>query len=57
MTLAVTTDDLRPWQSPARKFALLHEKTFASVGSWDQIATTRHPAARELLAEALDENF
>jgi ABC-type transporter Mla maintaining outer membrane lipid asymmetry ATPase subunit MlaF len=57
MTLVVTTDDLRPWQSAARKFALLHEKTFASVGSWDELATTRHPAARELLAEALDENF
>jgi ABC-type transporter Mla maintaining outer membrane lipid asymmetry ATPase subunit MlaF len=57
MTLVMTADDLRPWQSPVRKFALLHEKTFVSVGSWDEIAATRHPAARELLAEALDENF
>jgi hypothetical protein len=57
MTLAVTTDDLRPWQSPARKFALLHEKTFAPVGSWDVIATKQHPAVTELLEEAIEYDF
>ncbi len=56
MTLVVTTDDLRPWQSPDRQFALLHEKTFFSLGSGQNLATHGHPALRDLLAEALESN-
>ncbi len=56
MTLVVTTDDLRPWQSPGRNFALLHEKTFLTLGSWSELAAREHPALRELLAETLENN-
>lgn len=56
MTLVVTTDDLRLWESPARKFALLHEKAFVCLGSWGEIATNKHPAVSELLAETIETN-
>jgi ABC-type transporter Mla maintaining outer membrane lipid asymmetry ATPase subunit MlaF len=57
LTMVVTTDDLRPWESPARKFALLHEKTFVCLGSWGETTTNHHPAVRELLADAADTNY
>jgi ABC-type transporter Mla maintaining outer membrane lipid asymmetry ATPase subunit MlaF len=57
MTLVVTTDDLRLWESPARKFALLHEKTFARLGSWGEIVKNKHPAVRELLAETIETKY
>jgi ABC-type transporter Mla maintaining outer membrane lipid asymmetry ATPase subunit MlaF len=57
MTLVATTDDLRSWESPARKFAFLHEKTFVRLGSWDEIVTNKHPAVRELLAETMETNY
>jgi len=57
MTLVVATDDLRPWQSPARKLAVLHEETFVSLGSWEDTATNHHPAVRELLAEVIETNY
>jgi len=56
MTVVVTTDDLRPWQSPDYQFALLHEKTFFPIGSGQNLAAHRHPALRELLAEAVESN-
>jgi phospholipid/cholesterol/gamma-HCH transport system ATP-binding protein len=54
MTLAVTTDDLRPWQNARRKFALLHEKKFIPLGSWTEIENTGHAAVKELMAEAVE---
>jgi len=56
MTVVVTTDDLRPWQSPDRHFALLHEKTFVPLGPGQDLASHRHPALAELMAEVLDNN-
>ncbi len=34
VTLVVTADDLRPWQGPRRKYALLHDKKFILLGAW-----------------------
>lgn len=34
MTIVVTTDDLRAWQNPQRKFAALHEGKFTTLGAW-----------------------
>jgi ABC-type transporter Mla maintaining outer membrane lipid asymmetry ATPase subunit MlaF len=56
MTVVVTTDDLRPWQSPDRHFALLHEKTLVPLGAGQNLASHRHPALAELLAEAVENN-
>jgi ABC-type transporter Mla maintaining outer membrane lipid asymmetry ATPase subunit MlaF len=51
MTLAVTTDDLRPWQNERRKFAVLHDKNFVPLGRWTEIENTDHPTVKELMAE------
>src|SRR5271169_3743374 len=37
MTIAVTADDLRPWQNARRKFALLRDKKFIPLGSWNEV--------------------
>jgi len=51
MTLVATTDDLRPWRDAKKKFAVLHEKSFAVVGFWDDLALAPSHAVKELLAE------
>ena len=51
MTIVVATDDLRAWQHPQRRFAVLDEKTFTVVGAWEDVKSTRNPAVKELLAE------
>lgn len=50
MTLVATTDDLRPWQGAQRKFALLHDKQFFPLGSWNDVASAGDPVVKELLA-------
>ena len=50
MTIVVTADDLRPWQSACRKFALLRDKQFIPLGSWNEIETANDPIVKELLA-------
>jgi ABC-type transporter Mla maintaining outer membrane lipid asymmetry ATPase subunit MlaF len=54
MTIAVTTDDLRPWQNPQRKFALLHDKKFIPLGSWNEVEAAGDPVVKELLATQLE---
>jgi ABC-type transporter Mla maintaining outer membrane lipid asymmetry ATPase subunit MlaF len=54
MTLIATTDDLRPWQSAQRKFALLRDKQFFPLGSWDDVASASDPIVKELLAVPLE---
>jgi len=54
MTMVVTTDDLRPWRSANRKFALLRDKKFFSLGSWDGVASSSDPMVKELLAAPLE---
>ena len=51
MTIIATTDDLRPWRNPLRKFAVLDEKTFSALGLWSEVATSPNQAVKELLAE------
>jgi ABC-type transporter Mla maintaining outer membrane lipid asymmetry ATPase subunit MlaF len=50
VTVVVTADDLRPWQHARRKFALLHEKKFISLGGWNEVETADHSVVKELLA-------
>jgi phospholipid/cholesterol/gamma-HCH transport system ATP-binding protein len=50
MTLVASTDDLRPWQGARRKFALLQDKKFSHLGSWDDVASASDPVVKELLA-------
>jgi len=54
MTIAVTADDLRPWQGARRKFALLHEKKFTTLGAWNDVETANHSAVKELLAAPVE---
>jgi len=51
MTLVVTTNDLRTWRHPLRKFAVLDDQAFSTLGLWEELAAARHPAVKELLAE------
>jgi ABC-type transporter Mla maintaining outer membrane lipid asymmetry ATPase subunit MlaF len=50
VTIAATTDDLRPWKNARRKFALLHEKKFIPLGFWNEVETADDAAVKELLA-------
>jgi ABC-type transporter Mla maintaining outer membrane lipid asymmetry ATPase subunit MlaF len=50
MTLVVTADDLRPWQGARRRFALLRDKKFIPLGSWNEVETANDPIVKELLA-------
>jgi len=54
MTLVATTDDLRPWQGARRKFALLHDKKFSPLGSWNEVESAKDPVVKELLAVPLE---
>ena len=52
LTLAVTTDDLRPWQNAQRQFALLRDKQFIPLGNWNTVAAAADPVVKELLTVA-----
>jgi ABC-type transporter Mla maintaining outer membrane lipid asymmetry ATPase subunit MlaF len=54
MTIVATTDDLRTWRDAKKKFAVLHEKSFSVVGSWDEVAAAQSHAVKELLAEVVE---
>jgi ABC-type sulfate/molybdate transport systems ATPase subunit len=54
MTMVATADDLRPWQNARRKFALLRDKKFIPLGSWNEIETANDPIVKELLAVQLE---
>ena len=51
MTLVVTTSELRVWQNPRRKFAVVDEKNFTVLGSSDAMEYEKHSTVKELLAE------
>jgi phospholipid/cholesterol/gamma-HCH transport system ATP-binding protein len=57
MTLVVTTDDLRAWRHPQRKFAALHEGNFSVLGAWDGAEFERHRAVKDLLSAPLETNI
>ena len=54
MTIVVTADDLRHWQSARRKFALLRDKKFISLGAWNDVETANDAVVKELLAVQLE---
>lgn len=54
MTIVATTDDLRFWAQPDRKFAVLDEIKFSALGRWDDVKNAGHRAVKELLAEPLE---
>lgn len=54
MTVIATTDDLRPWRSGNRKFALVRDKKFFSLGSWNEVESADDPVVKELLAVPLE---
>ena len=56
MTLVVTTDELRAWQHPQRKFAALHEGNFSVLGAWDGEKFARNHAVKDLLSAPLEFN-
>ena len=57
MTVIVTTDDLRAWQHPQRKFAVLHEGNFFGLGAWNGEEFARSDAVKELLADPVETNI
>lgn len=53
MTLIITTNDLRLWRSVGRQFAILKEKRFMVLGSWEQVEAASDELVRELRAAGL----
>jgi ABC-type transporter Mla maintaining outer membrane lipid asymmetry ATPase subunit MlaF len=51
LTIVASTDDLRAWRHPQRKFAVLDEKTFSVLGLWNENEFAQNAAVKELLAE------
>jgi ABC-type transporter Mla maintaining outer membrane lipid asymmetry ATPase subunit MlaF len=52
-TVVVTVDELRPWKSRSRRFAMLKNKRFAVLGAWPELERAADPAVRELLTNEL----
>jgi ABC-type transporter Mla maintaining outer membrane lipid asymmetry ATPase subunit MlaF len=50
LTIVVTTDDFRHWRGDRFQFALLKEKKFVPLGSWNQVLASDEPLVKELLA-------
>ena len=57
LTLVVSTDDLRVWQHPQRRFAVLHEKKFTKLGAWNGEEFSRHAAVKDLLSAPNETNL
>lgn len=51
MTVVATTDDFRPWRGSQRQFALLKDKRFIVIGSWNDVISSDEPLVKELLSE------
>jgi ABC-type transporter Mla maintaining outer membrane lipid asymmetry ATPase subunit MlaF len=54
VTIVATADDLRPWKNESRKFALLRDKKFISLGGWNEVETSDDFVVKELLAVQLE---
>jgi len=48
VTIVATADDLRPWRKRARQFALLKDKRFVVLGSWEKVEATSDEHVQEL---------
>jgi len=49
MTIAATAEDLRVWKSDARRFAVLREKKFSLLGSWNEVASQDDTIVMQLM--------
>jgi ABC-type transporter Mla maintaining outer membrane lipid asymmetry ATPase subunit MlaF len=49
MTLVVSSPDLRQWQGHAHQFAIIRNKRFAVLGSWQQLEAASEELLKELL--------
>lgn len=54
LTIIATTDDFRPWHGIGPRFALLKEKNFVPIGSWDDVVSSNEPLVKELLAAPVE---
>jgi len=54
MTIVATAEDLRPWKSAARRFALLRDKKFSLLGSWSEVASDEDTIVMELMEVSMD---
>jgi ABC-type transporter Mla maintaining outer membrane lipid asymmetry ATPase subunit MlaF len=54
MTIVASTDDLRPWQHPQRKFAAVHDGNFSALGAWGGEEFDRNHTVNDLLAGAME---
>jgi ABC-type transporter Mla maintaining outer membrane lipid asymmetry ATPase subunit MlaF len=55
LTVVTTTDNFRPWRGSQRRFALLKEKHFVTVGSWNDVVSLNEPLANELSATPVED--
>lgn len=55
LTIVVTTDDFRPWRGGNRRFALLKDQSFITLGSWNDVVSADEPLIKELLAAPIEE--
>jgi len=51
LTVVTTTDDFRPWRGSRRQFALLKEKHFIVIGTWNDVISSDESLVKELLSE------
>ena len=49
LTIVATTDDFRHWRGTHLKFALLKERNFVPLGSWNDLLLSDEPLVKELL--------
>ena len=49
VTAVATTSDLRRWQNRARQFAVIRDRKFVTLGTWQQLQTASDALLEELL--------
>lgn len=54
MTIAVASDDFRPWLGAAARFAFIKERKLEIVGSREDLRQSRESAVRDLLSSAFE---
>jgi ABC-type transporter Mla maintaining outer membrane lipid asymmetry ATPase subunit MlaF len=50
VTIVATADDLIPWRRHARQFAVLKDRQWIALGSWDKVESSADEHVHELLA-------
>jgi len=55
LTIVATADDLHPWRSARRRFALLRDRKFIVLGGWDDVEAAGDPVLKELLAAPVEQ--